>query len=107
MPLLVLLTHSVVNPFPGFLYGTAEDLFSWLIHHPYVCSNPDSAHPLVDYALRRQQDLSMQELVEMSGVSYDTVWRLENHFTGAQPRTIRKSAQVLCVDPAKLVKGEE
>jgi transcriptional regulator with XRE-family HTH domain len=57
--------------------------------------------------LRRQKVLSMQELEEMSGVSYNTIWRLENGITGAQPRTIRKIAQVLGVDPAELVKGEE
>jgi transcriptional regulator with XRE-family HTH domain len=48
----------------------------------------------------------MRELEEMSGVSYNTIWRLENGITGAQPRTIRKIAQVLGVDPAELVKGE-
>jgi transcriptional regulator with XRE-family HTH domain len=57
--------------------------------------------------LRRQKVLSMRELEEMSGVSYNTIWRLENGITGAQPRTIRKIAQVLGVDPAELVKGEE
>jgi transcriptional regulator with XRE-family HTH domain len=56
--------------------------------------------------LRRQKVLSMRELEEMSGVSYNTIWRLENGITGAQPRTIRKIAQVLGVDPAELVKGE-
>jgi transcriptional regulator with XRE-family HTH domain len=57
--------------------------------------------------LRRQKVLSMRELEEMSGVSYNTIWRLENGVTGAQPRTIRKIAQALGVDPAELVKGEE
>ncbi len=57
--------------------------------------------------LRRQKVLSMRELEEMSGVSYNTIWRLENGITGAQPRTIRKIARVLGVDPAELVKGEE
>jgi transcriptional regulator with XRE-family HTH domain len=57
--------------------------------------------------LRRQKVLSMRELEEMSGVSYNTIWRLENGVTGAQPRTIRKIAQVLGVDPAELVKREE
>ena len=57
--------------------------------------------------LRRQKVLSMQELEEMSGVSYNTIWRLENGITGAQPRTIRKIARALGVDPAELVRGEE
>jgi transcriptional regulator with XRE-family HTH domain len=57
--------------------------------------------------LRRQKVLSMRELEEMSGVSYNTIWRLENGITGALPRTIRKVARALGVDPAELVKGEE
>jgi transcriptional regulator with XRE-family HTH domain len=57
--------------------------------------------------LRRQKVLSMRELEEMSGVSYNTIWRLETGKTGAQPRTIRKIAKALDVDPAELVMGEE
>ena len=57
--------------------------------------------------LRRQKVLSMRELEEMSGVSYNTIWRLENGVTGAQPRTIRKIARALGVDPGELVKREE
>ncbi len=56
--------------------------------------------------LRKQSVLSMRELEERSGVSYNTIWRLENGLTGAHPRTIRKLAGVLGVDPAELVKGE-
>jgi transcriptional regulator with XRE-family HTH domain len=56
--------------------------------------------------LRRQRVLSMRELEEMSDVSYNTIWRLENGVTGAQPRTIRKIAAALRIDPAELVKGE-
>ena len=52
--------------------------------------------------LRRQKVLSMRELEEMSGVSYNTIWRIENGLTGAQPRTIRKIAKVLGVEPAEL-----
>ena len=57
--------------------------------------------------LRRQKVLSMRELEEIAGVSYNTIWRLETGRTGAQPRTIRKIAEALGVDPAELVKGEE
>ncbi len=57
--------------------------------------------------LRRQRVLSMRELEERSGVSYNTIWRLETGKTGAQPRTIRKIATALGVDPAELVKGEK
>jgi len=56
--------------------------------------------------LRQQKVLSMRELEEMSGVSYNTIWRLETGKTGAHPRTIRKIAGALGVDPAELVKGE-
>lgn len=56
--------------------------------------------------LRRQKVLSMRELEEMSGVSYNTIWRLENGRTGAQPRTIRRIAGVLGVEPAELLKEE-
>jgi len=57
--------------------------------------------------LRRQKVLSMRELEDMSGVSYNTIWRLETGKTGAQPRTIRRIADALGVDPAELVKEEE
>ena len=57
--------------------------------------------------LRRQKVLSMRELEQMSGVSYNTIWRLENGLTGAQPRTIRRIAAVLGVDPEELLKTEE
>ncbi len=53
--------------------------------------------------LRRQKVLSMRELEEKSGVSYNTVWRLETERTGAQPRTIRKLADALGVEPAELL----
>ncbi len=56
--------------------------------------------------LRRQHVLSMRELEEMSGVSYNTVWRLENGITGAQPRTIRKIATAFGIDPSELVKEQ-
>ena len=57
--------------------------------------------------LRRQKVLSMRELEEISGVSYNTIWRLETGKTGAHPRTIRRIADALGVDAAELVKGEE
>jgi HTH-type transcriptional regulator, competence development regulator len=56
--------------------------------------------------LRRTRVLSMRELEELSGVSYNTIWRLETGRTGAQPRTIRRIAGALGVDPAELVKGK-
>ena len=56
---------------------------------------------------RRQRVLSMRELEQRSGVSYNTIWRLENGLTGAHPRTIRRLADVLDVDPAELLKEVE
>ena len=57
--------------------------------------------------LRQQRVLSLRELEEMSGVSYNTIWRIEDGRQGAHPRTIRRLAGALGVDPAELVKGEE
>ncbi len=54
--------------------------------------------------LRDRRVLTLHELEERSGVSYNTIWRLENGKTGAQPRTIRKLAAALGVDPEDLVK---
>ncbi len=57
--------------------------------------------------LRKLKVLSMRELEERSGVSYNTIWRLETGKTGAQPRTIRRIAEALGVEPSELVKAEE
>ena len=54
--------------------------------------------------LRQRRVLTLHELEERSGVSYNTIWRLENGRSGAQPRTIRKLATALEVDPEELVK---
>ncbi len=56
--------------------------------------------------LRQRRVLTLQELEKLSGVAYNTIWRLENGRTGAQPRTIRKLAAALRVDPEELVKVE-
>jgi len=55
-------------------------------------------------ALRHQRVLTLRELEERSGVAYNTIWHLENGKRGAQPRTIRKLADALGVDPEELVK---
>ena len=54
--------------------------------------------------LRRERVLSLRELEEKSGVSYNTIWRLEDGRQGAHPRTIRKLADALGVKPAELIK---
>ena len=53
--------------------------------------------------LRRLRVLTLRELEEESGVSYNTIWRLENGYREARPSTIRKLAAALGVDPAELV----
>ncbi len=54
--------------------------------------------------LRRQRVLSLRELEDKSGVSYNTIWRIEAGRQGAQPRTIRRLAEALGVEPHELIK---
>ena len=56
--------------------------------------------------LRQEKVLSLRELEEKSGVSYNTIWRIEAGRQGAQPRTIRKLAEALAVDPKELTRRE-
>ena len=53
--------------------------------------------------LRRRRVLTMEELAEKAGVGLNTVWRLEHGVMGAQPRTVRKLAKALGVEPEELV----
>ena len=57
-------------------------------------------------ALRHQRVLTLRELEQRSGVAYNTIWHLENGKRGAQPRTLRKLARALNVEPEQLVKTE-
>jgi HTH-type transcriptional regulator, competence development regulator len=54
--------------------------------------------------LRRERVLSLRELEERSGISYNTIWRLEDGRQGAHPRTVRKLAQALGVQPSELIR---
>jgi transcriptional regulator with XRE-family HTH domain len=54
--------------------------------------------------LRREQVLSLRDLEERSGVSYNTIWRIEDRRRGAHPRTIRKLADAFGVDPKELIR---
>jgi transcriptional regulator with XRE-family HTH domain len=54
--------------------------------------------------LRRRRVLTLEELAEKAGVGRNTIWRLEHAVMGAQPRTIRKLAKALDVEPEELVK---
>jgi transcriptional regulator with XRE-family HTH domain len=56
--------------------------------------------------LRRERVLSLRELEEKSGVSYNTIWRLEDGRQGAHPRTIRRLADALGVEPGQLIKED-
>jgi transcriptional regulator with XRE-family HTH domain len=56
--------------------------------------------------LRRRRVLTLEELAKKAGVGRNTVWRLEHGVMGAQPRTIRKLAKALDVEPEELVKTE-
>jgi len=56
--------------------------------------------------LRRRRVLTLRELEEESGVSYNTIWRLENGHNDARPSTIRKLATALGVEPEELVAVE-
>jgi transcriptional regulator with XRE-family HTH domain len=43
----------------------------------------------------------------MTGVAFDTISRLETGKQQAQPRTVRKLAEALGVEPRVLMKGED
>ena len=57
--------------------------------------------------LRRARALTQEELSRISGVSRDTISALEAGKREAQPRTIRRLADALRVEPQELMKGEE
>jgi transcriptional regulator with XRE-family HTH domain len=54
--------------------------------------------------LRREHVLSLRELEEKSGVSHNTIWRIEAGRQGAHQRTIRKLADALGVRPSELIR---
>jgi transcriptional regulator with XRE-family HTH domain len=55
--------------------------------------------------LREWQALSLRELSALSGVNYNSIWRIEAERTGAKPRTVRRLATALGVEPHELLKG--
>jgi transcriptional regulator with XRE-family HTH domain len=57
--------------------------------------------------LRRRKMLSLRELEERSEVAFDNINKLENERRRAQPRTLRKLAEALGVEPYDLMKGED
>jgi transcriptional regulator with XRE-family HTH domain len=56
--------------------------------------------------IRRRRMLSLRELGERSGVAFDNINKLENEQHRAQPRTLRRLAEALEVEPHELMKGE-
>ena len=57
--------------------------------------------------LRRRRMLSLRELGERSRVAFDNINKLENEERRAQPRTLRKLADALDVEPRELMKGDD
>jgi transcriptional regulator with XRE-family HTH domain len=56
--------------------------------------------------LRETRILSLRELADASGVSYNTIWFIEaGRRKRTHPRTIRKLAKALGVQPTELIKG--
>ena len=57
--------------------------------------------------LRRERALSQRDLSGITGIAHDSISQLETGKREAQPRTIRRIADALGIDPAELVKEEE
>jgi HTH-type transcriptional regulator, competence development regulator len=55
---------------------------------------------------RRARALSQRDLARITGIAHDTISQLETGKREAQPRTIRKLAEALGVEPSELMKGE-
>ncbi len=56
--------------------------------------------------LRKERVFSQRELARLAGLTHATVWKLEQGPAEAHPRTIRKLAAILGVEPKELVRGE-
>jgi transcriptional regulator with XRE-family HTH domain len=62
--------------------------------------------------LREEMVLSQRELARLAGITHTTYWNLEHGFREARPKTIRKVAEALGIEPNGLTKrrkndGEE
>ncbi len=56
---------------------------------------------------REQRFFSQRELADTAGVNRNTVWRIETSgHTDVHPRTIRRLAKALTVEPASLTPQE-
>jgi transcriptional regulator with XRE-family HTH domain len=55
--------------------------------------------------IREARALSLRELADLSGVRHNTIWRIEaGQRKRTHPRTIRKLAQALGVEPTDLIR---
>ena len=57
--------------------------------------------------LRKEHAWSQRDLARESGVSQDAIARLELGQREAQPRTVRRLAAALGVEPPELMKGND
>lgn len=55
---------------------------------------------------RERRALSQEDLAKRSGVSANTIWRLETQGRVPRPSTRRKLAEALGVDPGALLDGD-
>ena len=55
--------------------------------------------------LREDRALSMRELAERSGVAHQTIYRIERGQKNVLPRTVRRLAAALGVEPKELRPG--
>ena len=56
--------------------------------------------------LREERSLSMRELAELAGITHQTIYRIEHGQREVQPRTRRKLAAALAVEPRELVEED-
>jgi transcriptional regulator with XRE-family HTH domain len=56
-------------------------------------------------ALRKSKALSQKDVSELSGVSRETIYRLEGSQRAAYPSTVRKLAFALGVPPEEVIRG--
>jgi len=56
--------------------------------------------------LRQRLALSQEDLAAQSGISADTIWRLETGASNPRPSTLRKAALALKVDVIELADDE-
>ena len=56
--------------------------------------------------LRRARALSQRDLARLTGIAQDTISQLETGKREAQPRTIRRLAEALSVEPSILMKED-